>query len=294
MWTNGMAAWLQRQRFWVRLLVTDSEVSSLFSRLLHYHLTEMTSFLFDGLTAIIPYPAVFPIRCEACNHLIKESTFKRDVFRHSRKCLQKNPGAPVADELVFECTHCNHRATDRRKATTHQATHFGEESFSLPSFPCFCNRNFATQKALSSHQVRCPAAKQQCVSAPPREHMSTARTPRTSLQSTEQGNPPPPNAIPDIMLPTLPVDFLPLFPSTRDDPREYRTELYYSFLSVNSLPDGEYDAYPAPPSNSSVRIDEAFAALIPTKQKPPKRETPKPTYRISAAALQKMYTVNYG
>ena len=46
--------------------------------------------------------------------------------------------------------------SDRRKATTHRATHFGDEECQLLQNPGrHCNRVFATHKALSSHVRQC-------------------------------------------------------------------------------------------------------------------------------------------
>ena len=228
----------------------------------------MSALTFDGLTAIIPHPAVWPIRCEVCNQSIKESTYKRDIFRHSRKCRQRDAGAPVADELVFECSHCNYLTIDRRKATTHQATHFGEESFALPSFGCECNRKFATQKALSSHQVRCPKLKNRSPQPIPRENAVT--------ESQDVVTPP---ASPTRML-----------EQTNDEQPLYVN--LYSPVSLTSLPDDTDENYPMPAPDSSANVNEIISALIPAKPKPVKRETPRSTFRITAAALQKLYTTD--
>ena len=252
----------------------------------------MNSFLFDGLTAIIPFPTNFPLNCEACNQQIRESTYKRDIFRHSKKCRQRSPDAAPADELVFECIYCNFWAADRRKATTHQATHFGEENYVLPSYPCDCNRKFATQKALSSHQVRCPSAKRSSEhrlvqNADTIRDIQNANTspflPPRSSSHREETHAEPGNHVQDEPLPS---------PRSSSPAGENHTELCYSFVSTNSLPDNEHDIYPVVPPDTPVEIDQAFATLIPAKPEAAKREAPKSTFRITAAALQKLYTTN--
>ena len=116
----------------------------------------MSSFIFDGQTAVVPFPVTFPLICVACDRAIKESAFKRDVFRHSRICRQRDPGCREATELVFECIYCKLLTSDRRKATTHQGSHFGDPSVQVTTYPCpSCNSSFWTQKALSSHRRQC-------------------------------------------------------------------------------------------------------------------------------------------
>ena len=249
----------------------------------------MCSFYFDGLTAVVPFPVAFPLVCVPCERSINESTFKRDIFRHSKTCRQRQPGCAEADELVFECTHCRFLATDRRKATTHQASHFGDESYNLVQYPCRqCNRFFATQKALSSHQVRCPAAKQ----------MQNPDT-NTNVDNHNANTPPmlPPrssshreetHADPGSHVQDEPISP----PRSSSLTGDNHTELGYSFVSINSLPDDERDIYPVAPPDNPVEIDQVFATLIPAKPKAAKREAPKSTFRITAADLQKLYTTN--
>ena len=115
-----------------------------------------SSFTFDGLAAVIPFPAVFPLVCQACQQCVKEAAFKRDIIRHSKVCRQRPVNSQPATDTVFECTHCGFRAADRRKATTHQASHFGDPQYALRKYSCNkCTRDFATQKALSSHINQC-------------------------------------------------------------------------------------------------------------------------------------------
>ena len=122
----------------------------------------MSSFIFRGQTAVVPFPADFPLVCTACERTIKESTFKRDIFRHSRNCRQREPGAAEANEVVFECVTCKFITSDRRKATTHQGSHFGDPSVRVQTYPCTsCNHSYGTQKALSSHMRQCKVRKRE-------------------------------------------------------------------------------------------------------------------------------------
>ena len=99
---------------------------------------------------LIPFPTQWPITCEKCdNYYVKETSFKRDITRHAKLHSLVNP------DVHFSCQHCSETFTGRGKATTHQATHFGDPNYHLESYKCVCKRLFATQKALSSHKLAC-------------------------------------------------------------------------------------------------------------------------------------------
>ena len=169
---------------------------------------------------------------------------------------------------------------DRRKATTHQATHFGEENYVLPSYLCNCNRKFATQKALSSHQVRCPAAKQLVQNADTNTNGDNHKAntppilpPRSSSHREET------HADPGSHVQDEPISS----PRSSSLTGDNHTELGYSFVSINSLPDNEHDIYPVAPPGTPVESDHAFATLIPAKPVAAKRKAPKSTFRITAS-----------
>ena len=114
-----------------------------------------SSFSYIGERAVIQFPVNFPIKCTACASGIRESSFKRDILRHQKFCKSLPPKCSSIKSVVFQCHVCGEESPDRRKATTHQATHFGDPKLKIPEYPCTnCNRKFGTQKALSSH-VRC-------------------------------------------------------------------------------------------------------------------------------------------
>ena len=100
---------------------------------------------------LLPYPVTFPVKCSRCEVQIQEYSFKRDIIRHCNKC---HKGANERT-FHFKCSYCPHLATDRRKATTHEATHFGQQGYEIKTYSCSCNRSFATHKALASHKRTC-------------------------------------------------------------------------------------------------------------------------------------------
>ena len=103
---------------------------------------------FSGTIARVLLPTI-------CDAVIKEASFKRDIIRHAKK------RHPIdLDTVLFECKFCKEAFPDRRKATTHQATHIKDPLFEIETYPCSsCNRAFAMQKALSSHNRQCKAAR---------------------------------------------------------------------------------------------------------------------------------------
>ena len=116
----------------------------------------MSSFTFDGIRAILPFPATFPLECKSCQISIVETSFKRDFLRHSKKCRQRPVVSAEAKDVVFECVYCGLLSQDKRKATTHQGVHFGDPSMTVMTHDCAtCNNSFGTQKALSSHKRQC-------------------------------------------------------------------------------------------------------------------------------------------
>ena len=116
----------------------------------------MSSFTFDGTTATVPFPATFPLECKPCQISIVETSFKRGILRHSKKCRQRPVNSAEAKDVVFESIYCGLWSKDRRKATTHQSVHFGDRSMIVKTYDCAtCNNSFGTQKALSSHKRQC-------------------------------------------------------------------------------------------------------------------------------------------
>ena len=106
--------------------------------------------VYEGGKAYIPFPVVFPIKC-ACEATVIEASFKRDIIRHQKNCKRTTDNAQIT-EVLFRCQLCGTVSADRRKATTHQATHFGDPNLHFDDYPCpTCNRRFGTQKALLSH-----------------------------------------------------------------------------------------------------------------------------------------------
>ena len=119
----------------------------------------MSEILYQGDKAIIPYPPCFPLQCKPCQLQIKETSFKRDILRHSRTC-RGLPRKTTINDVLFAYEICHHQSADRRIANKYQALHFGDSQLELRNYPCTqCNRIFGTQKALSSHTRQCPNAK---------------------------------------------------------------------------------------------------------------------------------------
>ncbi len=101
---------------------------------------------------LIPFPLKWPINCAHCSVSIKEQSFKRDICRHVRLVH-----ALENAEVLFKCEYCGNISADRRKAQTHQATHFGQPNLEIKTYSCpHCNRVFGTQKSASSHAAQCP------------------------------------------------------------------------------------------------------------------------------------------
>ena len=244
----------------------------------------MSSFIFDGQTAVVPFPVAFPLICVACDRAIKESAFKRDVFRHSRVCRQRDPGCREANKLVFECIYCKFLTSDRRKATTHQGSHFGDPSVQVTTYPCpSCNSSFGTQKALSSHRRKCKVT------------LTLASEARLSPPPASSSVPPAPPAPP---LPLLPIEETVAVAETADD--------LLSVSTVSSTPLAELDDTDAESVNhdsyerhendlnwQGEECDEWMNALLPPKEKM-KRNTARRSHhqqsRMTAAELQKLYS----
>ena len=248
----------------------------------------MSSFIFDRQTAIVPFPVTFPLLCKTCNRSIKEATFKRYVFRHSRTCRQRDPDSPEANELVFECTLCKCLSSDRRKATTHQASHFGDKNYSPPQYPCGqCNRFFATQKALSSHL-------RQCKNMPVAQTVDSVQSPTTPLiqsgvlpasdvethaQATPSSHSPPP-------------------PQNASDEVPFNEKIIGENSSFVTIDDVEDDEYKVLADDIQMHnCDEWLRKLLPPKERSKyqhQQHVPNARYgnnsKMSAKDLQQLYS----
>ena len=265
------------------------------------HLSRMNSFIFRGQTAVVPFPADFPLVYTACERTIKESTFKCDIFRHSRNCRQREPGAAEANEVVFECVTCNFITSDRRKATTHQGSHFGDPSVRVQTYPCTsCNHSFGTQKALNSHIRQCKVRKRaegQQLRPPlptlPPSPQPVLPLPPPSLSRLEslEDDDPPPAATEDVV----------------DEVTPTNNDENLSNVSSIPVPEDIPDVEPICYDNYEVHIDdlkwrgkecnEWMNCLLPPKKK--QRTENNSSYAaqkstMSATELQKLYSRMYG
>ena len=240
---------------------------------------------------MVLFPVVFQLVCVACKRSIKESTFKRDIFRHSKTCRQRQPGCAEANELVFECTHCKFLATDRRKATTHQASHFGDESYNLAQYPCAqCKRFFATQKALSSHTRQCksnvvPSARD----TPATEDVSAAQisllVPKTSIDGSTSG---PVGLVRDEVVDVA----IPSTETARVSCQSNQCELSFDSVSSGSLgPDVDLYAMPID-ADPNFDCDQWLKKLIPPKTTKKNQMHPKnnlASSKLTAREMQALY-----
>ena len=244
----------------------------------------------------VPHPTVFPLRCEPCAQDIKAAAFKRDLLRHSKKCRQVPPDTTVSN-VFFKCESCEHLATDRRKATTHQATHFGDPSLQIVTYPCsFCNQTFATQKAASSHRNQCshrpPPARTEAESVIPMQAATSTSDEAPVEEDTieaESGMPVQAEtsveddtniAVEDDGPPASPRPASPVYPP-----------LSYSPISATSLPEEPSEEYELPAAIANFDCDEWLSSILPPK---PKRKSHKPHVstdpRMTPEELQKLYT----
>ena len=229
-----------------------------------------SSFTYDGLAAIIPFPAVFPLVCQACQQYIKEAVFKRDIIRHSKICRQRPANAQLAKDTIFECTHCGFRAADRRKATTHQASHFEDPEYNLHTYPCSqCNKTFATQKALSSHS-------RQCKNTLPRVQPNMNSASMTSQQLEEVPAPEPTHLEP---VRDLDIDV--------PDIVEEDSFSEMSFVTIDIYEDEDYQSMPT--DLQTTDIDDWMGQLLPPKNKTKKTHQQPISSKLSALDLQKLY-----
>ena len=205
----------------------------------------MEYFNFAERKAIVPFPIAFFLVCIACDHSIEESTLKRDIFRHSKNCRQRNPGSAEKNVSVFECTFCKYLTGNRRHATTHQVTHCADPQYSLVKYSCSkCTRDFATQKALSSHLRQCgPTTKA------PANNPSTANAGTLVLEADHHHHhsPPHPNSEEAVHLePQAYEQENPQtsgVPDTVDDPSANLSFNSVSSLELEDLPT-TFDIYP--------------------------------------------------
>ena len=101
---------------------------------------------FRGTIARVPFPTILPLRRTDYDAAIKEASFKRDIIRHAKKRFFID-----LDNVLCECKFCNKAFPDRKKATTHQVTHFKDPSFEIKTYTCSsCNRAFATEQPHAS------------------------------------------------------------------------------------------------------------------------------------------------
>ena len=261
----------------------------------------MSSFIFDGLTAIVPFPVAFPLVCLACDRSIKESAFKRDVFRHSKACRQRNPGSAEVNELVFECTFCKYLTPNRRQATTHQATHFGDPQYNLVKYSCSnCTRNFATQKALSSHLRQCGPTKALA------NNTSTANVGTRVMEADHHyhhhhHHHSPPHPIFEEAAQLEPQDCEQENPQTSGipdsvvDPSANLSFDSVSSLALEDLPT-TFDTYPSPVSVSpNFMCDNWINELVVPKQREQNRHNnvkPRLPSRMTPQDLQQLYSAN--
>ena len=196
---------------------------------------------------------------------------------------------------MFECNFCQHISEDRRKATTHQGSHFGESEYRIYTYPCnFCNRSFATQKALSSHMRQCKSNDQRRPLKPlGLQNEASNETPEPPSVTNEYE---PPIITPSVNEPPLeePNENVPptIMPS---EPNEYEPPTIMPSINVPPL-ENEYerttDTYKMPENVSLIdNIDVWLDNLLPPKERQPRKEA---AFKApsSAAELQKLYSRN--
>ena len=218
----------------------------------------------------MPFPTIWPLSCSDCDAVIKEASFKRDIIRHAKKRHSID-----LDTVLFEYKFCKEAFPDRRKATTHQATHFKDPLFEIETYPCSsCNRAFAMQKALSRHNRQCKVARpieqdgcslsssmrgsQPPVPSPPAPQFSDSEDPSSTNEDYERPDevPPPPQI-------TRSVD-----PPGIDQRYECRDKVDENF-----------------------NADRWLESLIPAKSKTSRKQRPKQS-TLSEAEIQKLYCTN--
>ena len=264
----------------------------------------------DGL-ALIPFPTVWPVLCEPCQLLFKDCSFKRDLKRHAVKCRGRPPNSTI-DDVKFECKYCQHISDDRRKATTHQATHFGESCHTIVTYPCHqCNQVFATQKATSSHRRQCksipalPIVTEETASTEPTDTAASVpfavtdaayTDPMTTVtlsgDTLETPLPEPTFSTDDLVEQVAPTEQHVSCDDVLINSEDSATpiNLCYSPFSNTSLPDDNNDVYGLlTHANENFDCNAWLQNLI-----PPKPKVRKPAHRISQRMspedLQKLYS----
>ena len=176
---------------------------------------------------------------------------------------------------------CGDVCDDKRKATTHQASHFQDPSYNLETFPCqHCNRVFATQKALSSHVRQCKNVATTTATAPPQLAPVVEVDERQEVVVDTAADDPPTAAA--AAAEAVPDDLL-FFDAMEDIDN-------VSFCTIDDVEDKTY----------SVRADDIelencddwMKKLLPPKSKPKKSQNwqAKFSSKMSAMELQRFYS----